>query len=73
MAGRISWGLDRCHGQLRHAYDIGTGLTLCARALFRPLLDEDLHEHERFLPNCRACRMQAWERTNPGMRYPSPH
>ena len=71
MAGEISWGLDRYHGQVRHAYDTGSGMTLCAAQPFWPLTDEQLREQERFLPNCRSCRVQAWERTNPGMAYPS--
>ena len=73
MGGQISWGLDRHHGQHRHAYDAGTGLTLCTAQPFTPVPPEDLREHERFLPNCRSCRVQAWERTNPGIIYPSPY
>ena len=73
MGGQISWGLDRYHGQCRHAYDAGTGLTLCTAQPFTPVPPEDLREHERFLPNCRSCRVQAWERTNPGIIYPSPY
>lgn len=72
MAGRISWGLDRYYGPVRHAYDTGNGLTLCTKQPFRPLPDEQLRQDERFLPNCRACRVEAWEHTNPGITYPSP-
>lgn len=71
MTGRISWGLDRYHGPTRHAYDTGTGLALCTKTPFHPLPDDQLREHEQFAANCRACRVQAWERTNPGLTYPS--
>lgn len=71
MPGWISWGLDRSHGLVRHAYDTGTGLALCSGAPFRPLPEAQLREHEQFAGQCRSCRVQAWEHTNPGLTYPS--
>lgn len=73
VAAEIRWGVDRYHGRFRHAYDTSTGLTLCTAAAFHPLDERELGEHEQFLPNCRACRVQAWEHTNPGLTYPSLH
>lgn len=63
-------GPDRSYGLAGHVY--GTGLALCSQTSFQPLPEQQLRPDERFAAPCRACRIQAWDRTHPGLTYPSP-
>lgn len=43
--------------------------TVCGQTILPP----DFHAlspAEQSAPRCRRCRKQAWERTNPGLKYP---
>lgn len=70
MAGDIRWGLHRGGGGQFHAWDAGSGKLLCNGSTFREVPPDQVLPGEQYAERCRGCRVAAWERTNPGLRYP---